>query len=151
MAYSSWSVIAGETPTATKWNLLGSNDADFDSRLNAIAYPRCYPWAFMGTIILNETGQRWHVLGDCTITEWFMRVKTAPTGADLIVDIHKNGTTIWSTQGNRAKIVDGEVTGSGTTFNTTALSKGDYLDLIVDQVGSTVKGADLVVELETSQ
>ena len=30
MAYASWSVIAGETPTASKWNILGTNDADFD-------------------------------------------------------------------------------------------------------------------------
>jgi len=36
MAYSVWSVIAGETPTATKWNILGSNDADFDSRVNQL-------------------------------------------------------------------------------------------------------------------
>lgn len=33
MSYSAWSVIAGETPTATKWNLLGSNDADFNTRI----------------------------------------------------------------------------------------------------------------------
>jgi len=33
MSYSVWSVIAGETPTATKWNLLGSNDADFNTRV----------------------------------------------------------------------------------------------------------------------
>lgn len=29
--YNSWSVIAGETPTATKWNYLGTNDAQFDT------------------------------------------------------------------------------------------------------------------------
>lgn len=33
MSYIAWSVIAGETPTATKWNELGGNDADFESRL----------------------------------------------------------------------------------------------------------------------
>lgn len=30
MAYSAWAVIAGEQPTAAKWNLLGSNDASFN-------------------------------------------------------------------------------------------------------------------------
>lgn len=30
MAYSSWSVIYGEQPSATKWNILGSNDASFN-------------------------------------------------------------------------------------------------------------------------
>lgn len=33
MAYTAWSVIAGEVPTETKWNTLGDNDADFDERL----------------------------------------------------------------------------------------------------------------------
>jgi hypothetical protein len=33
MAYSAWSVIAGETPTATKWNVLGTNDADANTRV----------------------------------------------------------------------------------------------------------------------
>lgn len=30
MAYSAWSVIAGEQPTASKWNQLGTNDASFN-------------------------------------------------------------------------------------------------------------------------
>jgi hypothetical protein len=36
MTYTAWSVIAGETPTATKWNLLGGNDADFDTRITQL-------------------------------------------------------------------------------------------------------------------
>ena len=36
MAYQAWSVIAGETPTATKWNILGSNDDDFDTRIQQL-------------------------------------------------------------------------------------------------------------------
>lgn len=30
MAYAAWSVIAGEVPTTTKWNILGTNDAGFN-------------------------------------------------------------------------------------------------------------------------
>lgn len=36
MTYTVWSVIAGETPTATKWNILGVNDDDFDVRLTKL-------------------------------------------------------------------------------------------------------------------
>lgn len=35
MAYTAWSVVFGEQPSATKWNLLGSNDAHFYSFLGA--------------------------------------------------------------------------------------------------------------------
>ena len=30
MAYASWSVVFGETPSASKWNILGTNDASFN-------------------------------------------------------------------------------------------------------------------------
>ena len=30
MAYAAWSVIAGEQPTTSKWNILGSNDSSFN-------------------------------------------------------------------------------------------------------------------------
>lgn len=32
MSYQSWSVVFGEQPSAAKWNILGTNDADFDTR-----------------------------------------------------------------------------------------------------------------------
>jgi len=34
MTYTAWSVIAGEVPTATKWNILGDNDDDFNTRIS---------------------------------------------------------------------------------------------------------------------
>lgn len=34
MAYASWSVVFGEQPSAAKWNILGSNDAWFDSLIS---------------------------------------------------------------------------------------------------------------------
>ena len=30
MAYAAWSVVYGEQPTASKWNILGTNDASFN-------------------------------------------------------------------------------------------------------------------------
>lgn len=30
MAYASWSVVFGEQPSATKWNILGTNDSSFN-------------------------------------------------------------------------------------------------------------------------
>lgn len=36
MSYSSWSVIPGEQPTTAKWNILGTNEADFNARLETL-------------------------------------------------------------------------------------------------------------------
>src|SRR4051812_19992946 len=33
MAYASWSVVFGEQPSASKWNILGTNDATFNTSL----------------------------------------------------------------------------------------------------------------------
>lgn len=33
--YSAWSVVFGEQPTASKWNILGTNDASFDERIGS--------------------------------------------------------------------------------------------------------------------
>lgn len=35
MAYASWSVVFGEQPSASKWNILGTNDAYFDSLIGS--------------------------------------------------------------------------------------------------------------------
>jgi len=74
--------------------------------------------------------------------------KTGPTGADLICDINLNGTSIWaSTQANRIKIVAGATTGSQTSFDTTTVAAGDQLTIDIDQVGSTVAGQDITIQL----
>lgn len=87
---------------------------------------------------------------DLTIETCYLYAKTGPTSADLIIDINKNGSTIWSTQENRAKITDGNQSGNTSVFNTTDLSAGDVITLDVDQIGSGTAGADLTVQLKCS-
>ncbi len=117
-----------------------------------ITVNRAFTWyvpgsAFTGT----NNGPRYIAPQAMTIVKVWLIVRTAPTGAAILIDINKNGTTIWSTQANRATIAAAATTGNTTTFNTTALAAGDYLDLDIDQVGSTVAGVDLTIILECSQ
>lgn len=85
-----------------------------------------------------------------TIVQAYAYVKTVNTGASLIIDINKNGTSIWATtQANRLTIAasDADKYATQTSFDTTALAEGDILTLDIDTVGSTIAGADLTVEL----
>jgi len=82
-----------------------------------------------------------------TITGGKLEVGTAPTGAALICDIHKNGTTIWTTQGNRPTIADAGTTADITAPDVTSIAQGDRLLLMIDQIGSTVAGKDLSLTL----
>lgn len=90
------------------------------------------------------------ILGTETITRITADVKTAPTGASIILDVNKNGSTIWSTQINRLSVSSGAVVGSQTTFDTTSLTDGDLLTIDLDQVGSGTPGADLTIAIKTS-
>lgn len=75
---------------------------------------------------------------------------TAPTGSSVIVDVNKNGTTIFTTQGNRPEIAASGFVSSQETPDVTALTTSDYLTVDVDQIGSTTAGAHLTVIVECS-
>lgn len=83
-----------------------------------------------------------------TIVKAYGAVKTAPTGTSVIVDLNKNGSTIWSNQADRLTILASATTGNTTSFNTTTLADGDLLTMDIDQVGGTIAGADLTVALK---
>ena len=86
-----------------------------------------------------------------TVDKVYVYVRTAPTGASIIVDVSKNGVTIFTTQANRPEIaIDGN-TDESDTPDVTSLAKNDRVDVDIDQVGSTVAGADLTVMVRCKQ
>jgi hypothetical protein len=84
----------------------------------------------------------------CTISKAYLYARTAPTGAALIVDINKDGTSIWSaTQANRVQLAATANTGDQTSFDTTSLVENSRLDVDIDQIGSTIAGSNITIEL----
>lgn len=84
------------------------------------------------------------------ITKVYGYTKTAPVGANIIVDVNKNGASIWgSTPANRLTISDGNQSGSQTSFDIVTLAEGDVLTIDVDQIGATTAGSDLTVQVKT--
>lgn len=71
------------------------------------------------------------------------KVGTAPTDASLIIDIHKNGTTIFTTQANRPTIAATETASTTTLPDVTSVAAGDLFTLEIDQIGSSVAGSNL--------
>ncbi|WP_344917340.1 hypothetical protein [Streptosporangium oxazolinicum] len=88
-----------------------------------------------------------------TLAAWTIRsvratVGVAPTGGPLIVDVHLNEVTIFSTQTNRPTVAAGATTsGKITSMNVTAVPIGGYITVDVDVVGTTLKGSNLVVQV----
>lgn len=76
-------------------------------------------------------------------------VGTAPTGAAIIIDIKVNGTTIFTTQANRPSIAAAANASSYVTnMDVTSVPAGSYITVDVAQVGSTIPGSDLTVQVE---
>jgi hypothetical protein len=93
--------------------------------------------------LYNDSGVNW------TITSVRASVGTAPAGASIIIDVNKNGTTIFTTQANRPTIAAASNTsGKVTNMNITTIADGEYLTVDIDQVGSTTSGGDLTLQLE---
>lgn len=106
------------------------------------------------TLTIGQKKQR--LLAPCamTLTKVRLVVDTAPTGANLVVDVHTGtaaGTTIFTTQNNRPTIADGNKTGVSVAPDVTSISEGDEFSVYIDQVGSTVAGADLTIEVIGTQ
>ena len=72
-------------------------------------------------------------------------VVTAPAGSTAIFDLHKNGTTMYTTQGNRPTIAAGSTYVTASLPDVKIWAAGDVLQLEVDQKGSSTDGADLSV------
>lgn len=74
-------------------------------------------------------------------------VVTMPTVTNLIVDVDKNGATIFGTQSARPTWTPGgsNVATVGTP-TVTSVTSGDLITIDVDQIG-TVAGADLTLTL----
>jgi hypothetical protein len=90
--------------------------------------------------------------GVMTIVGFWAACGTPPNGAAIIVDVLKNGSTLWPTnRANRPTITPGSTNGGRLAVqDTTALAAGDVLTIAVVQVGSTVPGADLGVSVKVA-
>jgi hypothetical protein len=129
----------------TQYLNVARHDADDHSGL-AVAQPLAF--SKTGTLEVTTGVSKFPALFDMTLIGVRAAVGTAPTGADLIVDVNLNGTTVYTTQGNRPTISDGSTSSTETVPDVTAVSAGDLLSVDIDQIGSSTAGSDLVVAIE---
>lgn len=132
--------LGANTPDNTKF-LRGDETWQLIPNLNV-------PWSMDGTIYVKVGTKRYYVERAYTIVGVRFTLGTAPTGAAAVVDINKNGTTIFTTQGNRPSVAIGANTsGLVTNADVNSLASGDYIGVDMDVVGSTIAGADATVQM----
>jgi hypothetical protein len=81
---------------------------------------------------------------DSTVVDVRVRLRDAPTGSSVIFDVNKNGTTIFTTQGNRPTVPVASNTDVAIP-DVTSFTSGDYLTVDIDQIDSNSVGAGAVL------
>lgn len=121
------------------------------SQLPATTVTRTQTFSNTGTLtvvggthrLYNDSGAAWTIQGVRA------SVGTAPTGASILVDVNVNGTTIFTTQGNRPAIAaSANTSGKVTNMDVTTVANGAYLTIDIDQTGSIAAGSNLTVQIE---
>lgn len=121
-----------------------------------LAKARPLTFSKAGTATAAAFGGRWY-------NTWGVPVKvgrihasvgTAPTGASLKVDVKIDGTTVFAATGDQATITAtnfataiGGVVPTKTDDDDLIVLPGHYLTVEVSQIGSTVAGSDLNVQV----
>jgi len=132
----------------------GTDDAKFMTALSLRDSKTAFE--IMGFALSDETtalttGQKIAVYMpfDFTVKRVYCEVVTAPTDANLQIDVEDGGTSILNTV---LSIIATQYTAETSTFASSATSytlhKGDLLTIDIDQIGSTVAGAGAKVFLE---
>lgn len=86
----------------------------------------------------------WMATATGMIQKCYAAAGTGPVGAALVVDVKKNGASIFGAN-PKLTIADGQTAGSTVTFATATLAEGDLLTTAMVQVGSTAAGSNLSV------
>lgn len=100
-----------------------------------------------GALAVLTGTMRWPVPFTAVVQDVRAMVGTAPTGAAAIFDVRRNGTTIFTTTANRPTVAAAANASSTTAPDVTVLAAGDYLTSDIAQIGSTVAGSDLVLNV----
>lgn len=113
---------------------------------------RYFTFTFAGTLATDTGAMRLYNLTGSTLTinEVHIAVSADPSGATIIVDINENGTTIFTTQGDRPAIAIAAYTATSSSIDEPAWNNDNYLTMDIDQVGSGDTGSDLTVTVVAS-
>lgn len=110
--------------------------------------PFTFTFTVTGTLTVGTGKARMPVHRPITIANIRANCGTAPTGAAILIDVNKNGTTLFTTQGNRTSIAVSGFADTASTPDVTTATTDDYITVDIDQIGSTIAGADLTVTIE---
>jgi hypothetical protein len=107
-------------------------------------------WFIDGALAVQAgVGMKWVCPRNCSISCVFVAANNKGTASSTIVDVNKNGTTIFTTQANRPTVIYSDADGivKSAAPDVTSLVEGDYLTVDIDQIATGAEGLTIIVVL----
>ena len=159
---STTKLIAGDTASAisnlSDVDLTGLADGDvliYDSisgdwlpETPAVGSSQDLRWFINGALSTGTSvGQSFIISRSSTIVAVYIHCKTPGSSGSTIVDVNKNGTTIFTTQANRPELAydDADSVAKSGTPDVTSLVENDVVSIDIDQVGTDASSLSVLV------
>ena len=107
--------------------------------------PQYLNMTLAGDLSTGDIGFRWIAPYDITLVSLQASVTTVATGASIKIDVHDDAVTAFST---KCEIPISANDSSAQSPSAATVAAGSIITVEIDQVGSTIAGADLLVTLE---
>jgi Major tropism determinant N-terminal domain len=125
--------------------------ADLSGRPTIPPKKHYYPFHIQGNLAAGSGLALLPMMAPGNITGYRFKAVTAPVGGSAVLDWKINGTTAFTTTGNRPTMATGQTTTTTTLPNVTSVSAGDYVSLdCISSAGSPV-AADVTGVLEITE
>ena len=120
-------------------------DADTDVVKTRFTDVHTATWSLPGAATLNTGVQRLYFPERAFILAAILTADTAGTGSGSnTLDVHKDGTTIFTTQGNRPTLAAAANNSGSKGPDVRDIASGEYLTVDIDAVTATTPASDLV-------
>jgi len=122
-----------------------------------------FPFTYAGKLLVEDTLYRLYNDTDKNRIIKFVRasVGIAPVGRGIVVDLKKNGVSVFTPDANWYPRISGEYppvyippglhTATSVPMPEVVWGEGDYLTVSILQTGSTVIGSDLTINVVVSE
>lgn len=100
-------------------------------------------YAITGTLTIQTGSARWYPDRSITISAAYFSVGTAPSGGSAIIDIKKNGTSIFS--GSKPTISSGQNLSTTISGLSVSLTSSDYLTVDVNSANGAADATSCIV------
>lgn len=100
-------------------------------------------FTYQGKLAVATGVSRWYIEAACTWQSGRLAVNTAPSGSSVIVDVLKNGSTIFTTSANKPTLAAGAFSQLSATPDLPNFSAGDYLQISITTIDSGATASDL--------